>query len=77
MTLRTFLQVKSVFARQLSASVDENKLMEIFGKYGNIEKIKKMRDYAFIHYEERSEAEKVAYLRMRYNNAFVYRLLSS
>lgn len=30
--------------------------MSHFSKHGNVEKVKKMKDYAFVHFKERGEA---------------------
>lgn len=51
--------VKVLYVKNLKESVTEEKLQELFGPFGEIEKIKKLRDYAFIHYKERDPALKV------------------
>lgn len=48
--------VKVLYVKNLKESVTEEKLQELFSPYGEIEKIKKLRDYAFIHYKERQPA---------------------
>lgn len=48
--------VKVVYVRNLSPAVDETKLNELFKQYGPVEKVKKIKDYAFIHYTERENA---------------------
>ena len=42
--------------RNLTPSTDEDKLTELFKQYGEIEKVKKIKDYAFIHFKERENA---------------------
>jgi len=51
-------KVKVVYIRNLSPAVDEAKLNEIFKEHGKVEKVKKIKDYAFIHYEAREGAVK-------------------
>jgi RNA recognition motif-containing protein len=52
--------VKVLYVKNLKESVTEEKLQEMFVPYGEIEKVKKLRDYAFIHYKERDSALKVS-----------------
>lgn len=52
-------QVKVVYVKNLKESVTEEKLNEMFAVYGEIDRTKKIRDYAFIHYKERDSAVKV------------------
>lgn len=53
------LQVKVLFVRNLANSVTEEILEKSFSEYGNLERVKKLKDYAFIHFEERDGAVKV------------------
>ena len=55
-TLYLCLQVKVVYVRNLTPTVDEDKLTELFKQYGEIEKCKKIKDYAFVHFKERENA---------------------
>ena len=48
--------VKVLYCRNLTASVTEESLREIFQRFGRVERIKKIKDYAFIHFEEREQA---------------------
>ena len=48
----------SLCYRNLKESVTEEALREIFEAHGKIEKVKKMKDYAFVHFEERKHATK-------------------
>ena len=38
----------------------EEMLKEKFEEYGKVERVKKIKDYAFVHYEERDEAVNVS-----------------
>lgn len=60
--LKTFwfvLQVKVLFVRNLANGVTEELLETSFSEFGNLERVKKLKDYAFIHFEERDGAVKV------------------
>ncbi|KHJ74750.1 hnRNP-R, Q splicing factor family [Oesophagostomum dentatum] len=46
-------KVKVLYVRNLKECVTEDKLKEIFGTFGEIERIKKIKDYAFVHFKER------------------------
>ncbi|CAD5208548.1 unnamed protein product [Bursaphelenchus xylophilus] len=54
----TMSTVKVLYVKNLKEAVTEEKLNEIFKEYGEIERVKKIRDYAFIHYKERESAVK-------------------
>lgn len=49
-------QVKSIYVRNLTAECTDQNLREYFSKYGEIESIKKVRDFAFIHFKDRASA---------------------
>jgi len=51
-------KVKVVYVRNLSPAIEETRLNELFKQYGSIEKVKKIKDYAFIHFEKREDAMK-------------------
>ena len=57
--LVSYLQVKVVYIRNLSAEATEEKIKEHFEQYGKVERVKKMKDYCFVHYEDRDNALKV------------------
>ena len=42
--------------RNLKADVTEDQLKELFEPYGKIERVKKIKDYGFVHFEERESA---------------------
>jgi RNA recognition motif-containing protein len=57
----TMATVKVLYVKNLKESVTEEQLQELFAPFGEIDKIKKLRDYAFIHYKERDPAIKVIF----------------
>ncbi|KAK0053525.1 heterogeneous nuclear ribonucleoprotein R-like isoform X1 [Biomphalaria pfeifferi] len=54
----TMSKVKVLYVRNLTSDVSEETLKEKFGEYGKVERVKKIKDYGFIHYEERDDALK-------------------
>lgn len=48
-----------LYVKNLTQDCSEEKLKECFEQYGNIERVKKIKDYAFVHFEERDNAVKV------------------
>jgi len=52
----TMAKVRVLYCRNLTAHVTEEDLRECFQCYGRIERVKKIKDYAFIHFEEREQA---------------------
>ena len=50
------LQVKVLYVRNLTAMVSEDKIRETFLEHGNVERVKKIKDYAFVHFEDRTQA---------------------
>uniref|UniRef100_A0A8C8E1Y9 Synaptotagmin binding, cytoplasmic RNA interacting protein n=1 Tax=Oryzias sinensis TaxID=183150 RepID=A0A8C8E1Y9_9TELE len=51
-------KVKVLFVRNLANSVTEEILEKSFSAFGKLERVKKLKDYAFIHFEEREGAVK-------------------
>ena len=51
--------MKVLFVRNLSNGVTEELLEQTFREYGILERVKKLKDYAFIHFEDRDGAVKV------------------
>jgi len=49
-------KVKVLFIKNLAHAATEEKLRELLTKYGPLEKLKKMKDYAFAFFEEREHA---------------------
>lgn len=54
----TMSKVKVLYVRNLKAEVTEEELKECFEPYGKIERVKKIKDYGFVHFEEREAAIK-------------------
>uniref|UniRef100_A0A8C2Z8Q7 Synaptotagmin binding, cytoplasmic RNA interacting protein n=1 Tax=Cyclopterus lumpus TaxID=8103 RepID=A0A8C2Z8Q7_CYCLU len=52
-------KVKVLFVRNLANGVTEELLETSFSEFGKLERVKKLKDYAFIHFEERDGAVKV------------------
>lgn len=46
-----------MFVSNLTSDVTEEVLKEKFSKYGELERVKKLSGYAFIHFEKREDAE--------------------
>ena len=56
----TMAKVKILFIRNLMASTSEDSIIRVFNKFSNgqVERVKKSRDYAFVHFTSRESAEK-------------------
>ncbi|OTF81876.1 heterogeneous nuclear ribonucleoprotein Q-like protein, partial [Euroglyphus maynei] len=52
----TMSKVKVLYVRNLTSDVSENELKELFEEYGPVERVKKIKDYAFVHFEDRQQA---------------------
>ncbi|XP_068505288.1 heterogeneous nuclear ribonucleoprotein Q isoform X2 [Syngnathus scovelli] len=51
-------KVKVLFVRNLANSVTEEILESSFSQFGKVDRVKKLKDYAFVHFEERDGAVK-------------------
>lgn len=51
-------KVKCLFVKNLKEETSEEKVRELFEVYGKLEKLKKMKDYSFVFFEERDDAIK-------------------
>uniref|UniRef100_A0A4W3JAP2 Heterogeneous nuclear ribonucleoprotein R n=1 Tax=Callorhinchus milii TaxID=7868 RepID=A0A4W3JAP2_CALMI len=51
-------KVKVLFVRNLASSVTEEILEKTFSQFGKLERVKKLKDYAFVHFEDRDAAVK-------------------
>ena len=49
-------QVKVLYVRNLKSDVTEDQLRDTFEQHGKVERVKKVKDYGFIHFEERDHA---------------------
>ncbi|GFS43962.1 heterogeneous nuclear ribonucleoprotein Q [Trichonephila inaurata madagascariensis] len=54
----TMSKVKVLYARNLTSELTEEKLKEMFEEFGKVDRVKKIKDYAFIHFAERDAAVK-------------------
>ncbi|TRY77284.1 hypothetical protein TCAL_10197 [Tigriopus californicus] len=52
----TMSKVKVLYVRNLTVNVTEERLRELFEAHGRVERVKKIKDYAFVHFEERKQA---------------------
>lgn len=53
------LKVKVLYVRNLTQDTSEDTLKDVFEGYGKVERVKKLKDYAFVHFEDRDCAVKV------------------
>ncbi|XP_064831287.1 heterogeneous nuclear ribonucleoprotein R-like [Oncorhynchus masou masou] len=51
-------QVKVLFVRKLAASVTEELLEKTFSAFGKVDRLNKIEDYAFVHFEDKDAAVK-------------------
>merc|ERR1719219_1005222 len=51
-------KVKVLYVRNLKAETTEEALKEKFEEFGKVERVKKIKDYGFVHFEERDAAVK-------------------
>ncbi|XP_036405508.1 heterogeneous nuclear ribonucleoprotein Q isoform X4 [Megalops cyprinoides] len=51
-------KVKVLFVRNLASTVTEEILEKAFSQFGKLERVKKLKDYAFIHFDDREGAVK-------------------
>ena len=45
-----------LYVRNLTSDVTEDQMREKFGTFGKVERVKKIKDYGFVHFEERDDA---------------------
>ncbi|XP_026333534.1 heterogeneous nuclear ribonucleoprotein R isoform X5 [Hyposmocoma kahamanoa] len=55
---QTMSKVKVLYVRNLTQEITEEALKEQFERYGTVERVKKIKDYAFVHFEDRDCAVK-------------------
>ncbi|XP_037912529.1 heterogeneous nuclear ribonucleoprotein R isoform X2 [Hermetia illucens] len=53
---QTMSKVKVLYVRNLTQDISEEKLKEQFEQFGKVERVKKIKDYAFVHFEDRDHA---------------------
>ncbi|VDM29713.1 unnamed protein product, partial [Toxocara canis] len=54
----TMAKVKVLYVRNLKEAVTEEQLKEMFAAHGEVDHVKKIKDYAFVHFNERDPAVK-------------------
>jgi Q family heterogeneous nuclear ribonucleoprotein R len=54
----TMSKVKILYVTNLSSEITENDIEQLFGQYGKLERVKRLNDYAFVHFVEREDALK-------------------
>ncbi|CAB70238.2 RRM domain-containing protein [Caenorhabditis elegans] len=54
----TMSKVKVLYIRNIKEAVTEEKLNELFKEYASLDRVKKVKDYAFIHFNERDDCLK-------------------
>lgn len=52
----TMSKVKVLYVRNLTHEITEEKLKGVFEGFGKVDRVKKIKDYAFIHFEDRDHA---------------------
>lgn len=52
----TMSKVKVLYVRNLKSDVTEDQLREKFEQHGKVERVKKVKDYGFVHFEDRDNA---------------------
>lgn len=52
----TMSKVKVLYVKNLTSEVTEEVLKEAYEKYGPVDRVKKIKDYGFVHFEEREGA---------------------
>ncbi|XP_053606078.1 heterogeneous nuclear ribonucleoprotein Q isoform X4 [Plodia interpunctella] len=55
---QTMSKVKVLYVRNLTQEISEEALKEEFERYGTVERVKKIKDYAFVHFDDRDCAVK-------------------
>lgn len=56
--LLRMLQVKVLYVRNLMLTTTEVQILDAFSVYGLVERVKKIKDYAFVHFQSREDAHK-------------------
>ncbi|KAL4624025.1 heterogeneous nuclear ribonucleoprotein Q isoform X2 [Arapaima gigas] len=67
-------KVKVLFVRNLASSVTEEILEKTFSQFGKVDRVKKLKDYAFVHFDDRDGAVKVpaAFSKPQYDDYYYY-----
>lgn len=55
-----------LYVRNLTQDTSEDTLKDVFEGYGKVERVKKLKDYAFVHFEDRDCAVKVKTVKIKF-----------
>jgi RNA recognition motif-containing protein len=53
----TMAKVRILFVKQYGGVLDERVLAKVFGRYGVVERVKNLKNYAFVHFERHKDAQ--------------------
>ncbi|XP_025422708.1 heterogeneous nuclear ribonucleoprotein Q-like [Sipha flava] len=53
----TMATVRILFVKQYGGVLEERVLAKMFGRYGIVERVKSLKNYAFVHFERREDAQ--------------------
>jgi hypothetical protein len=53
----TMATVRILFVKQYGGVLDERVLAKMFGRYGVVERVKNLKNFAFVHFERREDAQ--------------------
>jgi RNA recognition motif-containing protein len=53
----TMATVRILYVKQYDGVLSERVLASVFGRYGVVERVKSLKDYAFVHFERREDAQ--------------------
>lgn len=69
-------KVKVLYARNLLLSTTEDTIEQVFSKFGEVERVKKIKDYSFIHFRTKEQA-RTALEAMNGNKIFMFMFCGS
>lgn len=69
-------KVKVLYARNLLLSTTEDTIEQVFSKFGDVERVKKIKDYSFIHFRTKEQARE-ALEAMNGNKSFMFMFCGS
>ena len=68
--------MKVLYARNLLLSTTEDTIEQVFSKFGEVERVKKIKDYSFIHFRTKEQA-RAALEAMNGNKTFMFMFCES
>ena len=60
-----------LFVRNLANTVTEEILEKAFSQFGKLERVKKLKDYAFIHFDEEEEIQYIKYFKSKFTRIII------